>query len=117
MPNQDFSHGHILFHLDNPDPDPVERETIYNPNLNIRPDWTRKSGSGTPLSRLKSVQNRFTSYTLERCNARATQFQNGSLTPLKSIKASVRKTAAVFLETKLDVTLVALYVVKRSRHR
>jgi len=25
-----FLHGHILFHLDNPDP--VERETISNPN-------------------------------------------------------------------------------------
>jgi len=25
-------HGHILFHLDEPDPDPIERETISNPN-------------------------------------------------------------------------------------
>jgi len=43
-------YGHILFYLDNPDP--VERKTISNPNPktpNIRPDWTLKSGSCTPL--------------------------------------------------------------------
>jgi len=27
-----FLHGQILFHLDNPDPNPVERKTISNPN-------------------------------------------------------------------------------------
>jgi len=27
-----FLHGHILFHLDNPNPDPVERKTISNTN-------------------------------------------------------------------------------------
>jgi len=38
-----FVHGHNSFHLDNPDPGSVERETISNPNPknpNIRPDWT-----------------------------------------------------------------------------
>jgi len=38
--------------LDNSEPDPVDRETISNPNPknpNIRPDWTPKSGSCTPL--------------------------------------------------------------------
>jgi len=49
-----FLHGQILFHLDNPVPNPVERKTISNPsqiqkNPNIRPDWTPKSGSCTPL--------------------------------------------------------------------
>jgi len=49
-----------FFHLDNPVPDPVEAKTISNPNpkiLYIRPDWTPKSGSCTPLfctSRLRS---------------------------------------------------------------
>jgi len=46
-----FLHGQILFHLDNPDPNPVERKTISNPkNPNIRPGWTPKSGSCTPLT-------------------------------------------------------------------
>ena len=31
IPYQDFLHGNILFHLDKPDPDPIERETITNP--------------------------------------------------------------------------------------
>jgi len=46
-----FLHGHILLHLDNPDP--VERETISNlnpKNPNIRPDWTAKSESCTLAS-------------------------------------------------------------------
>jgi len=51
-----FLHGQILFHLDNPDPNPIERKTISNPiqiqrnQNNIRPDWTLKSGSCTPLT-------------------------------------------------------------------
>ena len=32
IPQQHFLHSHILFHLDNPDPNPVERESISNPN-------------------------------------------------------------------------------------
>jgi len=39
-----------FIHLDKPDP--VKRETISNPN--IRPDWTQKSGSCTPLLRMTS---------------------------------------------------------------
>jgi len=42
--------GRNLLHLDNPVP--VESETISNPiqkNPNIRPEWTLKSGSCTPL--------------------------------------------------------------------
>jgi len=40
--------------LDNPVPDPVEEETISKPIRiqkipNIRPDWTTKPGSCTPL--------------------------------------------------------------------
>jgi len=47
-------HGHSFFHLDNPVPNPVETETISNSiqiqKINkIRPDWTLKSGSFTPL--------------------------------------------------------------------
>jgi len=43
-----------FFQLDNPVPDPVETPMILNPIqiqkiLNIRPDWTPKSGSCTPL--------------------------------------------------------------------
>jgi len=34
--------------LDHPKPDQVERETISNPNPNVRLDWTPKSGSCTP---------------------------------------------------------------------
>ena len=49
-----FMHGHSFFHLDNPVPNPVETETISNSiqiqKINkIRPDWTLKSGSFTPL--------------------------------------------------------------------
>jgi len=49
-----FLHGQIVFHLDNSDPNPVERKMISNPiqiqrNPNIRPDCTLKSGSCTPL--------------------------------------------------------------------
>jgi len=29
---QAFLHGHSFFHLDNPVPDPVETQTISNPN-------------------------------------------------------------------------------------
>jgi len=48
IPYQDFLHGHILFHLDNPGP--AERETISNQkNPSIWLDWTPKSGSCTPL--------------------------------------------------------------------
>jgi len=50
-PYHDFLRGHILFHLENPDP--VQRGAISNPihiNPNIRPDWTPKSGSSTPLN-------------------------------------------------------------------
>ena len=32
IPYQDFLHGQILFHLDNPGPDPVESKMISNPN-------------------------------------------------------------------------------------
>jgi len=41
-----------FFHLDNQVPDAVEVKMISNPIqkiLNIRPDWTPKSGSCTPL--------------------------------------------------------------------
>jgi len=51
FPYKDFLHGHILFHLDNPDP--VERETRsiqIQKNRNTRPDWTPKSGSCIPLT-------------------------------------------------------------------
>jgi len=59
IPYQDFLHGHILFHLENPDP--VEKEMISNPiqiqkYSNIRPDWTPKSGSCTPLLSVRQHQ-------------------------------------------------------------
>jgi len=52
IPFQDFLQGHILFHLDNPGPNPVEKKTISKPNPKnpiIRPDWTPNSGSCTPV--------------------------------------------------------------------
>ena len=56
-----FFYGHNLFHLDNPVSDPVEKETISNPNPkipNILADWTPKSGSCTPLVRSSLFTNR-----------------------------------------------------------
>jgi len=50
IPYQDFLHGHILFHLDNPDP--VEKKTISNPNpkkSKYPAGLDSKSGSCTPL--------------------------------------------------------------------
>jgi len=50
---QDFCMARF-FQLDNPNP--VERETIsniYPKNPNIRPDWTPKSGSCTPLLQIR----------------------------------------------------------------
>jgi len=56
-----FLQGQILFHLDNPDPNPVERKTISNPiqiqkNPNIRRDSTPKSGSCTSLEHTHSAE-------------------------------------------------------------
>jgi len=60
IPYQDFLQGHILFHLDNPDPVERKRYPIQiQKNPNIHPNWTPKSGSCTPLVLPKKVLRLF----------------------------------------------------------